>query len=226
MLPEAWWTVLQEPTYSRVEPDLLPPLPMNLVGSLAWLSQIPPLDQESNILRTDQAARPLSPDLPDWLSAQGLPPMLIPQPLAELADGPDLLSGIASVTLCFVDLGDRVAAVDESAGGGWLVRFLSDSQMVRSWLLHIEPTGTHRVVTTPAWIGYDVPEEPDEPYPVPDARLSLADLHRLDVETCAPDLNSFLVRFWLENEAWRGLHGATITSQAQTYLDEWQRLSR
>ena len=55
-------------------------------------------------------------------------------------------------------------------------------------------TGEHRVVTTPAWIGYDEPYEPDEPYPVPRRALTSADLERLEVEVCAPSLTAFLAR--------------------------------
>jgi hypothetical protein len=135
------------------------------------------------------------------------------------------LSGIGSVTLCYVDLGDRIVPLDVSAGGGWLLRFLSDSQMVRSWLMQIAPTGEHRIVTTPAWIGYEAPSEPDEPYPVPSGALARADLQRLEVEICAPSLTAFLARAWIEDEAWRAAHGATVGDDATHYLAEWHRLN-
>lgn len=222
---EAWWTVLGESTYERVEADRLPRLPEHLLGSLSWLSGLEPYPADENVLRSDQAQRPLSPEGPSWLVAQGVPEASIPHELSELMRTPSLLSGIGSVTLCFVDLGDVVQPLDASAGGGWLVRFLSDSQLVRSWLVHVAVTGEHRVVTTPAWIGYDEPYEPDEPYPVPRRALTSADLERLEVEVCAPSLTAFLARFWLEDEAWRALHGSDVSDDATRYLAEWRRLN-
>jgi hypothetical protein len=226
-LPEAWWTVLDPgSTYARTTTDRLPALPEHLVTSMSWLASLPLESRDDSILRTGQAQRPLSGDLVPWLTSQGVPAHLLPEPLSLLASRPELLGGIASVTLCFVDFGDHVVVVDESAGGGWLVRFMMDSQAVLSWLIHIEPSGSHSVLVTPAWtIGYDVPSEPDEPFPVPTHPLGRDDLRRLDVETCAHGLTEFLARFWLENQTWRVIHGASPSEDVRRYLDDWVRLN-
>jgi hypothetical protein len=225
-LPEAWWTVLEPgTTYARTTMDHLPALPEHLVDSLSWLDSLSPQPRDQSILRTDQAQRPLSGDLVPWLTSQGVPAKLLPEPLRVLASRPELLGGIASVTLCFVDFGDQVVVVDESAGGGWLVRFMTDSQAVLSWLIHIEPGGVHSVVVTPAWtIGYDVPSEADEPFPVPTHPLVRDDLRRLEVEVCAHGLTEFLARLWLENQAWLARHGASASEDVRRYMDDWVRL--
>jgi hypothetical protein len=150
----------------------------------------------------------------------------LPEPLSLLASRPELLGGIASVTLCYVDFGDHVVVVAEAAGGGWLVRFMTDSQAVLSWLIHIEPGGTHSVVVTPAWtIGYDVPSEPEEPFPVPTHPLERDDLCRLEVEVCARSLTEFLARLWLENESWRAMDSASASVDVRRYLGDWLRLN-
>ncbi len=209
-LPEAWWTVLDPgTTYARTTTDRLPALPEHLVTSLSWLASLPLQPRDASILRTDQAQRPLSGELLPWLASQEVPAQVLPEPLGILASRPELLGGIGSVTDCFVDFGDHVVVVDESAGGGWLVRFVTDSQAVLSLPSTIEPNGGHSVVVTPAWtIGYDVPSEPDEPFPVPTHPLGRDDLRKLEVDVCAHSLTQYLARLWLEDQTWRAMHGA------------------
>jgi hypothetical protein len=225
-LSKAWWTVLVPgSTYSRVPLERLPELPDHLSTSLSWLASLPALATGHGVLRPDQAQRPLSPDLGPWLVAQGVPAQLLPEPLTQLASRPELLAGVRSVTDCYVDVGDHAVQVDDAAGGGWLVRFLTDSQAVLSWLIHISPSGSHSIVVTPAWIGWDTAPDPDEEYPIPDRPLRRGDLHDLEVEVCAGSLIEFLARFWLENETWHALHGARSSGDVRHYRDEWIRLN-
>lgn len=224
-----WWTVLpdsrgRQSTYSPKATDQLPPLPNHLIRSTAWLASLPDVPEDVSITRTDQAERPLTPSVSGWMVNQGIPKSVIPGSLSTFIEKPSLLDGIRSVTMCFLDLGNRVVNLDSDAGGGWLVHFMSDQQGAIEWLVRIFPTGHHHVVATPALIGYDIPSEPDEPYPVPDGTLRLEDLASLKVRGCAPSLDHFLVRFWLENEVWWVNHGEPSTrKEVDEYRDAWLR---
>lgn len=229
-LARGWWTVLPtgadlHSTYHRVATDHLPPLPMRLPESLTWLGDVPDAADEDSILRADQSQRVLGPEVVPWLAEQGIPSEILPEVLRDLAANPSLLAGIRSPTWCFVDLGDKVVPVADSAGGGWLVHWLTDSQAVLSWLIHVARDGQHRVVVSPAWIGYETDSDPHEPYPIPDRPLDLADLAALEVEECAGTLPEFIARLWLEGETWGTLRGeAPATHDVVDYEHAWRRL--
>ena len=193
-------------TYERVAVEDLPPVPGGLAESIAWLTDLPAA--AGSILESDQPERSLGPDAIAWLEEQGVPRRLLPAALIRLGEDPTPLAAIRSPTACFVDLGSNVVPVGQEAGGGWLIRFVSDSQVVLSWLIHLGADGTHRIVATPALLGYDLgPAEIRDPYPIPDHPLSPTDLSRLEVEPCASSLSEFLARLWLEAETWWSLHG-------------------
>lgn len=222
----AWWTVLPtdnpgHSTYGRVRREDLPPIPDRLTASIAWLTDLPAA--EGSIIDSDQPERPLRPDATTWLEDQGVPSQVLPASLVRLAEYPELLAGIRSPTACFVDLGSKVVPLAPEAGGGWLLRLLSDSQLVLSWLIHLSPGGAHRLVVTPAYLGYEWGAEPDEPYAIPDRALLSSDLAQLEVEPCANSLPEFLARLWLEGETWWSLHGQPSPSpEVAEYQRAWR----
>ena len=230
MSTRGWWTALPTgtgtfSTYSRVEVDALPPIPARLLESLRWLEDVPSAALEDSILRADQAQRVLSPEVVAWLTEQGVPAAHVPECLSALAANPGLLAGIRTPTMCFVDLGDKVVTVADSAGGGWLIRWLTDSQAVLSWLIHITSDGRHRIVVSPALIGYAYEPDAGEPYAVPSHPLTSTDLETLSVEECAGSLTAFLARLWLESEAWWALHGESpATAEVTEYVSTWRKL--
>ncbi len=152
-----------------------------------------------------------------------MPSALVPVPLVRLANEPGLLRGVRSATCCFIDLGDKIARLHETAGGGWLVHFLSDQQGVVEWLIHVAPDGGHQVVVTTAPIGCSWRLDPEELDPVPDQPLTLEDLAVLSVEVCADSLIEFLARCWLDNETWWTIEGgeAATTPDVVDYQRAW-----
>jgi hypothetical protein len=226
-----WWTALptgsdRHSTYRRVSRDHLPPVPGRLLESLTWLGDIPAAADDDSILRPDQSVRALESDVVPWLVEQGIPNELLPDALRSLAANPSLLAGIRSPTWCCIELGDKVVPLADSTGGGWLVHWLADSQSVLSWLIHIAPDGQHRVVVSPAGLGFEAEPDPDEQYPIPDRPLEPADLAAPEVEQCADSLPEFLARLWLEGETWWAFQGeAPATTDVVEYARDWTLLN-
>jgi hypothetical protein len=219
-----WWSILPAPdgggTYRPVPLADLPALPSRLADSLDWLTGLHAVDDEyARITRTDQAARPFTPDAHSWLISQGVPEDLIPTDLAHALTHPETLSGIRSATYSTLDLADRVTPLAADAGGGWLIHVLTDQQAVLNWLLHFTADGTVTTIATPAAIGYTWSHDADEPYPVPDRALTAADLTALEATRCEGSFTKFVARLWLDNETWWAQHGETTPyDEVRTYL--------
>src|SRR5262249_57302143 len=76
-------------------------------------------------------------------------------------------------------------------GGGYLVRFLADSQGCIFWYLYLTPDGSDpAVVSSPGFYGTEAEQWQDEP---PDPA---------EIVYSAESFEAFMCRFWLENEIW------------------------
>jgi hypothetical protein len=193
----AWWgTSLPNVrpsthTYSRYDyAPLSPPPGVRFDGTFDWLRVEP--SQASSILdqqRSDvvqsfaQLARFCSPRS-----------ITLPLSLVTFLQDMRLAERIRSCTACFLDLATDIIASPK--GDRSIVRFLADQQGCLFWYLFLAPRQEdHCVVVSKDYFGSDTAEVWPEPSD-PDS-----------IEYCAPGFESFLFRFWLENEYWFASHG-------------------
>jgi hypothetical protein len=212
--PRGWWgTSLGDVrpeafTYHRTPHELLPRLPIELTGSLDWLAKA--RRHEGNIGRerasgNEMAIRSLS------RSADGRG-LRLPDPFVRFLKSADLQSRVRSNTDCFLDV---CPALGESPiGGGFLARFLADSQGCVFWYLYLTRDGTdHAVVASTDFHGTPSEEEDRREQPHP-AGLVFAEA----------SFEAFLCRFWLENEIWfAGHRGTPIPEAGAEYLRRYRR---
>lgn len=109
--------------------------------------------------------------------------VLIPKPFADFIARPDLYSKIRSISGCYLDLSRRFTPF----GNGNLLRFLNDSQGCAFWYLYISGKADDHCVL----ISYDYFDEDTEEILIPHPRHFVYD---------SPSFESWLCRYWLENE--------------------------
>jgi hypothetical protein len=179
---------------------------MDLVdgSAIALLLEAPPA---ADGLSDDEAIRPASSEQLDAL-LDGVEIGRLPPSLDRFIRDPEPRRRIRSVTACYLDLGEVVVPVD---GGGVLLHILSDQQWVLHWLVFVAPDGSGGpVVVTSVPFGF--PSAGDGP-PRFDPRVADPELPDLPA-VCADSVDEFLIRFWLENEAWHAVN-PTIDGDAR-----------
>lgn len=192
-------------TYGRYDVARLPPLPVALDGGFGWLAG-EPVHAEWPIGAPEDRAG-LAGRADRLLAAEpGLPP-----PFAGFLRRPELHGRIRSYTACFLDL--CPCAVAAPGGGGRLVRFLADQQGCFWWYVFLADGGDHAVVLSSTFHGARDEWADDRPVESP-----------LFV---AADVESFLCRYWLENEIafYAGGDEAELPALASAYLDAYRRLA-
>ncbi|MCI0748712.1 MAG: hypothetical protein L0Y58_25165 [Verrucomicrobia subdivision 3 bacterium] len=175
-------------TYGYFDYAELPPIAEALDGSFTWLK---PLD-----VAIAQGMQPYWADARDRSALEtNLEPTLeeaaeqginIPEVFGRFMRSRDLQERIPSCTACYFDAPERIVEAP-TPGAGKLVRFMDDQQWCLLWYLYVEPSGAHAVVVSDQALDVDDPERP----------LATAELY-----LCAPDFETFLYRFWLENCIW------------------------
>ena len=173
-------------TYGRYEFDLLPPAPFELRGDFDWLASAP--DHGANSIGVQQAAENAG-SLARLREASARLGVKLPEAFTRFMESPGLQRRVRSNTDCFLDLCPE--PVRSPLGGGYLVRFLADSQGCLFWYLYLPPDGSdHAVVSSPGFYGAEEERWEDEP-PEP-----------TEIVYSAESFEAFLCRFWLENEIW------------------------
>jgi hypothetical protein len=112
----------------------------------------------------------------------------VPEVFLQFMRFRELRHRIPSCTACYFDAPDRLVKM---ADGGVLFRFLNDQQWCVLWYLYLGPDTKEGIVASS--YAFDVDEagfNGDE---------SAEDA---DVWVCAFDFESFLFRFWVENNIW------------------------
>ncbi len=158
---------------------------------------------------------------------------------------------LRSCTACWFSFGDFVPSPGDD--GAFLVRFYSDQQSCLHWYLHLTPEGSHCVVSgvepfedeDEEWLDEEEEEDGEEdgdadpeeaaaraaellraieapaavPAPDPSAPAAVT-------QACfaAPSFESFLHRFWFENEIWYALNldKTPLTDEQRAYLDHYR----
>lgn len=171
-------------TYGRYEFQALPPVPFAMSGDLAWLAAQPAHDEWS--IGTEPVA-----ELPALLSACERLGLSLPPAFLAFMREPALQRRIRSCTACFVDVGAE--PVRSPVGDGYLVRFLADQQGCLFWYLYLAADGSdHAVVCSADFYGSaDTSEWDDDDDGGPD-----------EIAFCGESFETFLCRYWLENEIW------------------------
>lgn len=164
-------------TYGRYKFEDLPPVPFDMDGDLAWLARQPEQDECVIVGNAAEALGPLTAHGAEI----GLP---LPGAFIRFMASEALQRRVRSNTSCYLDLDTASVPVK----GGRLVRFLADQQGCLFWYLFVTEDGAdHAVVCSPDFFDSEEGEAAD------------------DVEAicfCAESFETFLCRYWLENEIW------------------------
>jgi len=194
-------------TYGRYDFNLLPPAPTELRGDWGWLhaepERLPGIGGQSEPEATATA---------DALRASaaraGLP---LPHAFVSFIETPALHRRVRSNTDCSLDISREV--VPAPAGGGFLVRFLADSQGCVFWYLYLTPGGSdHAVVSSPDFYGTAEEMEGWGEEPRGLSRIAFA----------AESFEAFMWRFWLENEMWfAGYEDTPMPAAGTRYAEQY-----
>ena len=172
-------------TYGRYEFDRLPPVPFEMRGDFGWLATVPKHNPSIGEEKLAENAKAL-PVLQNSSTQVGLQ---LPQPFIKFMTSPALHERIRSNTDCLLDLCSE--PVSSPIGGGYLIRFLADSQGCAFWYLYLTANGSdHAVVSSPGFYGAEAEQWQED---LPDAS---------EIVFCAESFEVFMCRFWLENEIW------------------------
>jgi hypothetical protein len=134
----------------------------------------------------------------------------LPAAFNTFAETLELQRRVRSNTDCFFDVCAEL--VPSPLGGGYLIRFLADSQGCIFWYMHVRPGGSdHAVVSSPGFYGTDAEQWQEEP---PDPN---------DIVYCAESFEGFICRFWLENEVWfAGWQGTPLPEVGRDYIERYR----
>ena len=195
--PRHWWGTSLENvglgdvrprvgTYGRYEFGRLPPLPFEMRGDFDWLASAPEHGEHS--IGGEKAAENVK-SLVDLRDSSARLGVKLPEAFTRFMGSPGLQQRVRSNTDCFLDLCPE--PVCSPIGGGYLVRFMADSQGCIFWYLYLTPDGSdHAVVASPGFYGIETEQWEDE---APDPA---------EIVYSAESFEAFMCRFWLENEIW------------------------
>lgn len=194
-------------TYGRYEFNLLPPAPAELRGNWEWLHAEPERHRsigggsESKASATADALRTSA-----ARAGVALPPAFV-----SFIETPALHLRIRSSTDCSLDICREV--VPAPTGGGFLVRFLADSQGCVFWYLYLTPDGSdHAVVSSHDFYGSVAEMEEWGEEPRGSLRIAFA----------AESFEAFMWRFWLENEMWFSEYkGTPMPAAGSRYAEQY-----
>lgn len=215
--PAAWFSIelkgfrnMREfRTYDAFSYEELPPLPLpsqSFCGDFEWLkaSELQAVDEEEAVDLDSQIER-----LVTLASQIGLS---LPEEFVRFMKSPDLPNRIRSCTGCFFELPDEI--IENPAGaGGFLIRFLSDSQGCLFWYLYLNGAGEHCIVASYKLFGSEGEFERSD-----------SD-EESEIFFCAARFEQFVYRFWIENEIWYWLaYGRKpLTPEQQNYVNHYKK---
>jgi hypothetical protein len=193
-------------TYGRYEFNRLPALSFEMRGDFAWLAATPEIDQH---IGQEKAAENIQ-ALPRLRESLNRLDLKLPESFTTFMESTTLHAHIRSTTDCFLDLCPE--AIQSQIGGGYLIRFLADSQSCIFWYLYLTADSSdHAVVASPGFYGTEDEQWQEEP---PDPA---------EIVFSAESFEAFMCRFWLENEIWfAGYEGAPMPDVCQEYLERYR----
>jgi hypothetical protein len=177
--------------------------------------------RERDLAETRDQARDLA------TQAEGLG-LMLPDAFMRLMAAPELQTRIPAYTGCWFSLYLAPLVPCPGSEDGFVVRFLNDQQDCILWYLYVSRHGTEAVLAV-------VDPGPEAPSPylerlvTPDEDGPLTDEQRQAVlantYACAPSLEAFLYRWWLEITLSMKLDGADsepLTEEERHYLAHYQ----
>lgn len=180
----------------------IPPLPTEQFrGEYQWLSrQRPPSRPTLQLIAIANRAKELD--------------LTVPPDFMVLMGSRALQKRIRSCTACFFNLPARIVPCPRGEGGH-LVRFYSDSQGCEHWYLYLTPQGYSCVVSSGSYLGGS--PGPYDPYNSDE----LAGGFRY----CAPSVEAFAYRSWIENEIWyaENVDHDPLTPAEEAYLNYYRK---
>jgi hypothetical protein len=208
----------RESTYSRIDHDTLPRLPLFLLdGSFDWLRREP-----SPMTFDNRFAAWAEPGIPSW--KEGIANALgtlaseaanctvtIPESFYSFLRDDDLVTRVRSPTDCEFLAPDKVIR-NRGPAGGHFVHFMSDSQNCYEWCLYIDSKSRHCVVAS-----FENLADPALPAPFWE---NLRD----EIVVCEATFESFILRLWMENEIWFRLveRDQPLTQEMTEYLNHYR----
>jgi len=215
--PCNWWGIeLEDAGLGDVRPDVgtyggyefnrLPALPFEMRGDFAWLAATSEIDQH---IDQEKAAENIQ-ALPRLRESLNRLDLKLPESFTTFMESTTLHARIRSSTDCFLDLCPE--AVLSPIGGGYLIRFLADSQSCIFWYLYLTADSSdHAVVASPGFYG-TVDEQWQEEPPDPG-----------EIVFSAESFEAFMCRFWLENEIWfAGFEETPMLNACQEYIERYR----
>jgi hypothetical protein len=198
-------------TYGRYPHEQLPALPFEFRGDFAWLARRPAHGYSIASEKPTENADALVAVLNDASERR----LTLPPEFLAFFRAPDLQERVRSCTDCLLDL-SPVLVPSPVGEGGFLLRFLADSQGCIFWYLYLEPgTTDHCVVASPDFYGSQDEQWRTEP-PDPD-----------QIIFCEESFERFVGRFWLENEIWfSGYEKLPMLVEGRQYLENYRRPDR
>lgn len=225
LLPHIWTSIglpglARESTYQGYPLRIMPDISIELDDDLHWLAKYSEVYGDQGLHR-----------LEDWVP---LPASIIqiaednrvnlPAAFSRFMSSSDLQSRVRSCTGCYLDPGQRAVQTTGSLPGH-LIHFLSDSQSIAHWYLHVLLTGESAVLHSSDLYCYEI--ENSEWIENPACRMERISVGELDFHFCSRSFSEFLFRFWIENEIWFALSRdktkSTLTKLERKYLEGIQK---
>ena len=200
--PEVLWG--QKTTYGLIPYDMLPAIERDhFDGTFSWLPPLPPRNSALHYdPDSDGCGLASLPALEGEAHSLGLE---LPKAFVHFVSTSELYERVASCTGCYLDFSHGLIE-DPSDSGGRMLRFLNDSQACVLWYLYLTPSGDDCVLASGEW--HDGAR--DDP-----KRL----LNPNSYFWCAPHFESFVYRFWLEDQIWRRVRSGDVpTPEEARYL--------
>ena len=158
------------------------PLPFKLDGSFSWLRALPMHKEHVGVMRR----RRLQTQLKKVEAAAMQHDITLPPEFVAFMADVELQARIRSIIDCYLGMGTNLLPLRD----GYLLRFLNDSQGCAFWYLFLRPSSeSHAVVICYDFFDADDPDSAD-----------LAELHPKKFVFDSPTFETWLCRFWLENE--------------------------
>lgn len=220
-LPHIWMSIglpglARESTYQGYPLRVMPEMFIELDDDLSWLARY-------SEVYADQGLHPVESWVPppgSVLQIAEAKKVKLPAAFSRFMTSTDLQSRIRSCTACYLDPGQRTVETTGSLSGH-LIHFLSDSQSIAHWYLHVLQTGESAVLHSSDLYCYDI--ENSEWIENPACRMERIDVEELNFHFCSRSFSEFLFRFWIENEIWfavsRESTKSTLTNLERQYLE-------
>jgi len=197
-------------TYTLFPYEDLPPIPEKLDNDFEWLKS---QTTKNHSLFENSYPDGSKPDLSKLARIVSEARINLPETFVTFMHSPKLQRRVRSCTDCYLDVAD-CAVETKGSIEGYLIHFLSDSQWVGHWYIHVDRRDNHCVVTSLNPYGFNL-----------EGNITNRDIDMQEEEIwlCAPSFTEFIYRFWLENEIWFVLaeKERPLNQIEQAYVDKY-----